>query len=101
MSYARFIEGDIYLFLSSSGGIECCGCSLYEGNDLMGSQTFYTYDDAIQHLKDHEAKGDYVPGYAYEGLERDRKDGVEILPPREDEKERILKRFVEDDSNDL
>lgn len=28
MSYWRFLEADIYLFWSSSGGIECGACSL-------------------------------------------------------------------------
>ncbi len=28
MSYCRFIEGDVYMYASVHGGIECCACSL-------------------------------------------------------------------------
>jgi len=30
MSYCRFSSGDVYLYPSIYGGIECCGCSLAE-----------------------------------------------------------------------
>lgn len=28
MSYARFVESDVYMYASCSGGIECCMCSI-------------------------------------------------------------------------
>ena len=28
MSYCRFSEGDVYMYASVNGGIECCACSL-------------------------------------------------------------------------
>ena len=33
-----------------------------------------TYEEAIEHLRKHEEKGDYVPPRAYEGLKEDMKN---------------------------
>ena len=33
MSYARFSDGDVYVFWSSQG-LECCSCKLTEGNKV-------------------------------------------------------------------
>ena len=64
MSYCRFIEADIYLFWSSTGGIECCACLLRgrkRGSLFPESQIFETFKAALEHVADHRDAGHHVP----------------------------------------
>lgn len=73
MSYARWSEGDVYVYEDVSGGFTCCGCSLHPDNDKDGpgavkSINVETREDMIIHLKGHIAAGDFVPDRAIERL---------------------------------
>lgn len=55
MAYARFSFADVYVFMSSSGHLECCGCSL-------GDQWAFDSTQAmVDHLAEHRAAGHDVP----------------------------------------
>lgn len=46
MSYCRFIEGDVYMYASVYGGIECCACRLAEKvNTIFSPGTNLAEDD--------------------------------------------------------
>ena len=79
MSYARFghDRSNVYVFRSSSKtyGMEgperkiivCSGCSLCN----CKSQLFEAVDEAINHLRKHQAVGQIVPDYVFEKMEAD------------------------------
>ena len=69
MSYCRFLEGDVYMFMSVEGRIECMCCSLKGEEDPPS--TFYSRREAIKHLEAHKAKGDEVPTHAFQRLRRE------------------------------
>ena len=91
MSYARFSDGDVYVF-TSSRGIECCGCGLQkrrwvnvperifggyaEAVPPIVETTFRSNAGMIAHLDLHREAGHDVPEYAYERL-RDPQDEIE------------------------
>lgn len=95
MSYARFSEGDVYVF-TSSVGLECCGCFLedrewvddpdalfggYLKNKGEEIQTvFQSNAEMIAHLEEHQKQGHYVPEFAFERLRdpEDEKQNQEI-----------------------
>jgi hypothetical protein len=59
MSYARFSNADVYVFMSTSGHLECCGC-------WLGDQwEFHSTQEMVDHLAAHRAAGHDVP----EGIE--------------------------------
>jgi hypothetical protein len=62
MSYCRFADGDVYMFPSCDGGIECCYCTLNDRRNV----TFDSKEDAIGHLQQHRLAGDDVPEWAEE-----------------------------------
>jgi hypothetical protein len=103
MSYCRFTEGDVYVFLSSDNLLECCGCSLQERkwiNDGSNSifngylkavgeivqTTFSTTQDMIEHLNLHREKGHYIPDFCIEGLLADQEEN-DILMNSGDKKD--------------
>ena len=55
MSYARFSYADVYVFMSTSGHLECCGCQL--GNQWKFDSTAAM----VEHLAEHRAAGHDVP----------------------------------------
>lgn len=84
MSYARFSEGDVYVFASSEG-IECCGCWLVKRHwedrpdhplgsvlvaDTPGERDLVTRDSSVMvaHLLRHRAAGHEVPQDAIDRL---------------------------------
>ena len=88
MSYCRFSEGDVYVFLSTDNLLECCGCFLQETEwvddetrpILKGylkkvgeiiQTTFDTTQGMLDHLRVHMDKGHYVPEECIEGLLND------------------------------
>lgn len=56
MSYARFSYADVYVFMSSSGHLECCGCILGDY-----SVTCDSTQEMVDHLAEHRAAGHDVP----------------------------------------
>lgn len=60
MSYARFGEGDVYVYDSISGGFECCSCSLQESGYFVSQ----TRSAMLEHLEKHIEAGHYVPSGA-------------------------------------
>lgn len=70
MSYSRFIEADVYVFMSVGGWLECCGCWLAEEEEGMAFRAFTT-DAMIKHLKRHEETGFHVPEGIYDELRAD------------------------------
>jgi hypothetical protein len=85
MSYCRFSDGDVYMFASTQGGVECCACRLTpqetyvteltlgqpQHYQMHGSLNFKTEQDALAHLEHHRAAGHDVPEYALERLRRE------------------------------
>ena len=77
MSFERFTSSDVYIFEHVGGFIECCGCSLAEGEDLelFTLIQLKTPREALAHLDEHEDAGDDVGGArrriekAYEDLD--------------------------------
>ncbi|WP_454296642.1 nucleotidyltransferase domain-containing protein [Salana multivorans] len=86
MSYARFLEGDVYVLMSRDG-LECCGCFLQErewvedegaffGGYLkpvgeIVPTTFTSTWDMVAHLRRHRNEGHHVPGGIEAELWRD------------------------------
>lgn len=55
MAYARFSYADVYVFMSTSGYLECCGCRL-------GDQWVFDSTQAmVDHLAEHRDAGHDVP----------------------------------------
>lgn len=66
MSYCRFSGGDVYMFDSVHGGIECCGCRLQGFDEPF--PLFNSRLDAHNHLLEHREAGHSVPQYAFDRL---------------------------------
>lgn len=67
MSYCRFLDADVYVFMSVGGWLECCGCWLAdeeEGNAYTASTT----QQMVEHLRRHEEIGHLVPPHVYDEL---------------------------------
>ena len=68
MSYSRFSHADVYVFMSTSGHLECCGCRL-------GDQWAFDSTQAmVDHLAEHRAAGHYVPAGIEDALWEDDQD---------------------------
>lgn len=96
MSYCRFLEGDVYIFLASDEKkLECCGCILQErewvkdeNSPLKGylrdvgeliQNRFDTTQGMLDHLEIHKNKGHYVPDFCIEGLLRDKEENDKLM----------------------
>lgn len=66
MSYCRFIEGDVYVYMSVSGFLECCACPLN-----LDSQNFYSTQEMVDHLQEHINTGHHVPADVFVRLYED------------------------------
>ncbi len=93
MSYARFIEGDVYVFMSTSGRLECCGCILQDREWVSDEDSFFggylksvgdviptefdTTWGMVEHLARHRDAGHSIPS----GIEADLwRDDAENFP---------------------
>lgn len=57
MSFARFSEGDVYVYLNTSGLYECCFC------DLAGECVRVpTAAEMLSHVEEHRRAGHKIPG---------------------------------------
>jgi hypothetical protein len=65
VSYARFNEGDVYVFAATAtGDWECCRCSLAPGSSFNCA----TRREMVEHLHQHRAVGHLVPDRAIADL---------------------------------
>jgi len=60
MSYSRFLESDVYVFMHVGGYLECCACSLSSSEELWGSFRANSTEEMVDHLAKHRNAGDYV-----------------------------------------
>ena len=76
MSYARFgADGSsVYVFMSTSGYLECCGCSLTPDGPFETGTTI----GMIAHLRAHTAAGGTVPASVIPAIVA---DAAENFPP--------------------
>jgi hypothetical protein len=72
MSYARFSDADVYVFLNIFGYLECCGCALPE-SDFVQTPLFLTTKDMISHLERHKEVGHSL-GHCIERLKEDQQE---------------------------
>lgn len=84
MSYARFSNADVYVYLDCGGYLCCCGC-LIEG--FFGAKTTA---DMLEHLEEHKKVGHDVPDFCIEGLKEDQKENDEWLENYDPVKELLL-----------
>lgn len=68
MSYARFGEGDVYVY-SSGTGVVCVMCSF--GDLLEDTFRAESTQEMVDHLKAHERAGDRVPARTIPDLWRE------------------------------
>jgi hypothetical protein len=68
MSYARFSYSDVYVFMSTSGHLECCGCRLGDEWAFDSTQAM------VDHLAEHRAAGHDVPAGIEDSLWEDDRD---------------------------
>jgi len=68
VAYARFgsDDSDVYVFLATSGHLECCACLLGDKWD------FHTTDEMLGHLDEHRAAGHCVPQGCIDALVEDK-----------------------------
>lgn len=69
MSYCRFLEGDVYVFMSVGGWLECCACSL--SPETSFSVQCDSTQSMLDHLDAHRAAGHYIPDHVYDDLKAD------------------------------
>ncbi len=87
MSYARFSEGDVYVFGDTDNLLECQGCKLNVPSDSEFHGMFLTPSRSamILHLKEHVAAGHKVPDSAFTTLAEElRKFGDTIRDDEDD-----------------
>lgn len=67
MAYARFSDGDVYVFDSIGSGFECCACR------LPGRRWYTTKSrsEMIKHLMEHRLAGHSVPQGAIDDLQEE------------------------------
>jgi hypothetical protein len=70
MSYCRFGEGDVYVFMNVAGWLECCACSLAKTEDSVVFKAKST-QQMVDHLEKHIDDGDRVPQGIFYDLWRD------------------------------
>lgn len=73
MSYARFLDADVYVYMHVSGWLECSMCHLMKDQNEVSFRAFDT-DTMIAHLKKHIAVKDYVPEDIFDNLIADDKE---------------------------
>jgi len=70
MSYARWLEGDLYLYQHVDGYFLCCRCKLEDGWDWISEEPL----DVLDHLKAHRDAGHTVPQRAFVQINKDLDD---------------------------
>ena len=65
MSYCRFLEADVYVYMDVSGYLSCSACSLLDDRKTFQA---YSTQEMVSHLKEHKQQGDRVPTHVFEDL---------------------------------
>jgi hypothetical protein len=71
MAVCRFSDdSDVYVFYSTQGGLECCGCRFLDRADhaVGGYFNAATERDMLEHLQRHKDAGHKVPAEAFDRL---------------------------------
>jgi hypothetical protein len=105
MSYCRFSEADVYVYVGTTGYFECCGCLLQartwveDEKALLGGwlrpygdivQTqFSSTDEMLAHLELHRAAGHYVPDECLASIAADRKENDRFLAEAAAKREQV------------
>lgn len=65
MSYARFFDCDVYVFMHVSGFLQCCACSLSGAQvhdpDMYNSYNAYSTQEMVDHLVKHKRAKHQIP----------------------------------------
>lgn len=69
MSYCRFSNADVYVFMHVGGFLSCCGCWL--AGKPFQTDAFGDTQGMLKHLDDHRAAGHNVPQHVYDDLLED------------------------------
>jgi len=67
MSYCRFIEADVYVYMDVSGFLTCAVCSLLPEDGPTAFNASSTHE-MITHLRDHKKAGNHVPNRVFTEL---------------------------------
>ena len=70
MSFARFSEGDVYVYLNTNGLYECCWCYLAGRCVLVP-----TAAEMLAHIEEHRRAGHDIPGRCVPGLLAEKASG--------------------------
>lgn len=79
MSYSRFLEADVYVFMHTGGYLYCCACWLDERLEQTGFCAFKT-QDMVDHLKVHEEAGHRIPSDIYDNFWKDDAENFPVRP---------------------
>ena len=79
MSYSRFGEADVYVYLDVGGYLTCCACNIMETQDVWGNYRAYDTEDMVSHLKEHRKNGDRVLTDTIERLWADHEENMEFI----------------------
>ena len=66
MSYCRFLEADVYVFMHVGNFLTCSACFMSE--DAWGSFDADSTQKMVDHLNEHVAQGHYVPQHVFDDL---------------------------------
>jgi len=84
MSYARFIDNDVYVYLDSGGYLNCCGCIIASECTELKSKSFYCTDDLIKHLEEHVSLGHVVKPDVFVTLILDKEENDRWIAEKND-----------------
>ena len=76
MSYSRFGEADVYVYLDVGGFLYCCGCP--KNTDGIGYRAYKT-QDMVNHLLEHRKNGDRVLTDTIERLWKDHEENMYFI----------------------
>jgi hypothetical protein len=79
MSYSRFGEADVYVYLDVAGYLNCCACSIVDEQDVWGNFRAYDTEAMVSHLKEHRKNGDRVLTDTIERLWADHEENMEFI----------------------
>ena len=71
MSYCRFMEADVYVFMDVGGFLNCCACNITDDEDQWGSFHAFSTVEMIDHLNIHRMLGQHVPESVFKEIEKD------------------------------
>ena len=79
MSYSRFGEADVYVFLDVSGYLNCCACSIVDEQDDWGNFKAYDTQSMVAHLMEHRNAGDKVMTDTIERLWAEHEENMKFI----------------------